>query len=79
MTRYYFPSWDGEHAVPDKEGIELASLDEARTMAARALTEMASDLLLHPSANRTMEISIEAEREVTLLRFRLSFEIKGRR
>jgi hypothetical protein len=43
--RYYFDVREGDDISPDDEGMELGSLEDVQTEAARALTEMARDTI----------------------------------
>ena len=38
--RVYFHLMDGSEAIPDREGIEVPSLDDAKTEALKAIREM---------------------------------------
>ena len=45
MPRYYFDSGDNERIISDEIGVEVASLEEAKTLASAAMAELAKDVL----------------------------------
>ena len=75
MPRYFFDSRDNGTFIRDGEGLDLEDLDAARAEAARALADIARDVL--PGATRR-ELAIEVsdhDRE-PLLRSILVFEVQ---
>jgi hypothetical protein len=57
MIRYYFDTRDDDLFVQDDEGIELPSFERAKQDAARALAEIARDVL-PCSVVRTLSIEV---------------------
>ncbi len=45
MPRYFFDTYDGDHFLPDDQGIELENLAAAKAEASRGLADMAGDEL----------------------------------
>jgi hypothetical protein len=74
MPRYFFDFRDGDHSTTDDDGINLAGLDAARDEAARALAEMARDVL-PGSARRVLVAEVKDEAKQPLLEARLVFEV----
>jgi hypothetical protein len=73
MTRFFFDFQDGSEFTPDNQGVELASLHEARAEATRALAEVAKDLLPDDGCEHELSIVVrEGDRPV--LHTKLSFE-----
>jgi hypothetical protein len=44
MPRYYFDSRDNEAFIPDEDGVEIATLDEVKLTASRAMADLARAL-----------------------------------
>lgn len=77
MPRYYFDSRDNEKFVSDKIGVEVASLEEVKTLASTAIAEFARDVLPGSVARR---LAIEVRDEFgLLLSVCLRFEIEPAR
>ena len=64
MPRYYFDSRDNEKFVSDEIGVEVASLQEVKTLASTAMAELARDVLPGSVARR---LAIEVRDEFGLL------------
>jgi hypothetical protein len=60
--RYFFDLVDDTGLTFDEEGVELATVADVQTEAARALAEAARDAAEEPGATQTMEIPSEASR-----------------
>ncbi|MFL5191102.1 MAG: DUF6894 family protein, partial [Microvirga sp.] len=45
MPRFYFDTYDGDKLIPDDVGLELESVEIAKTEAQKCLPEMAKDAL----------------------------------
>lgn len=74
MPRYYFDVRDG-HLTEDDVGIEFDGIEAARDEAARALGEMARDVL-PGSAVREIAIQVRDGTREPLLRTVLRFEVE---
>lgn len=66
MARYYFDSRLDGVTVRDETGVDLADLQSARTEAARALGEMAKDLL-PDTVFQTLQIIVRDRAGTSLL------------
>ena len=74
MPRYYFDHRDGDHFLPDDEGLEFDGIETARDEAARSLAERARDVL--PGAlRRVLTVEVSDETKEPLLEARLIFEV----
>jgi hypothetical protein len=65
--RYFFDAYDGEHLIPDVNGIELPNLATARAEVQRALPDMAGDALPN-GKQRTLVASVRDEAGQAMLR-----------
>jgi len=75
MPRYYFPSWDGDHFVPDEEGLEYQGVEQARAAAIESLGEMARDSLPRASGEHVLKVRVKDGGVKPLLELRLTFEV----
>jgi hypothetical protein len=75
MPRYYFDAWNGERIAQDNQGVECADDQAARNAAARALLDLAKDIV---SKMNSCELSIEVsdESKKPVCRATLQFEIE---
>lgn len=77
MPRYYFPSWDGEVAVPDEEGLELAGPEAAQVLAGQALAEMAADVLPKArSGSRVLQVEVKDDQKKPVLCLSLTLNVE---
>ena len=74
MPRYYFQVQVGSTVIPDEAGLELASLDRARTLALRNLAETAGDMLAEDGETFVLEMCVTDADAHLLLQYRLTFE-----
>jgi hypothetical protein len=74
MPRYYFDHSDGDQFLRDDEGLEFDGIEAARDEAARALGEMARDVLPR-AVRRVLAIEVRDEAKEPLLEARLIFEV----
>lgn len=74
MPRYYFDSRDNETFIPDEDGVEIATLDEVKLTASRAMADFAKDVL-PGSVVRILTIEVRDEVGLVLL-VSLRFEIE---
>ena len=74
MPRYYFDTRDNERFIPDETGVEIATLDEVKLAASRAMADFARDVL-PGSVVRTLTIEVRDEFGPVLL-VSLRFEIE---
>jgi hypothetical protein len=74
MPRYYFQVQVGGTLIPDEDGLELANLDRARTLALRNLAETAGDLLAEDGEKCLLEMRVTDADAHLLLQYRLTFE-----
>lgn len=75
MPRYYFDIRDGESFIPDDEGLEFPSLEEARKHAAIALADMARDIMPNGTKHE-IAIEVRDEAKEPLLQTILRFEVR---
>lgn len=73
MARFYFNTHDGESFFEDEDGLELADPDEAKTEAAKALADMAKDILAK-DGSRKMVVEVLDEGRNILFRSSLQFD-----
>jgi Domain of unknown function (DUF6894) len=74
MTRYYFDARDNDRFIPDAIGVEIATLDEVKLTASRAMADFAKDVL-PGSVVRILTIEVRDEFGA-VLRVSLRFEIE---
>lgn len=74
MPRYYFQVQVGSTIIPDEDGLELASLEQARTLALRNLVETAGDTLMEDGERCILEMRVTDADAHLLLQYRLTFE-----
>lgn len=74
MSHYFFSVRVDGTLIPDEDGLELASLDEARALALRNLAETASDTLAEGVGPCLMEIRVTDADDGQLFQFRLTFQ-----
>ena len=76
VPRYYFDCRENEQSVCDDDGIELANLDAAKEVAARALTEIARDILVDGSG-RSLGMQVREDNGQVMLTTELTFKPLG--
>ena len=74
MPRYYFDTRDNESFIPDDDGVEIATLDEVKLTASRAMADFAKDVL-PGSVVRVLTIEVRDDFGPVLL-VSLRFEIE---
>jgi hypothetical protein len=77
MPRFYFPSWDGDSFVPDQQGLDVDSVEQACVLARTGLAEMARDVLAGSGSARVMRIQVLDEARRVVSEIRLAFEIES--
>jgi hypothetical protein len=71
--RYFFDTRDDSQIIPDFDGVELADMDEVKTLAATSLAELAAEVL--PSSwERRLGVDVRDEREQAVLTTELTFK-----
>jgi hypothetical protein len=76
VPRFYFDVRDGDRFTPDKEGLDLSSVVEARTDASRALAQMVKDVM--PDGDcREMAIEVRGEDKSFLFKVQMTFKVDG--
>jgi hypothetical protein len=74
MGRYYFDVTDDRGSVTDVEGIQFATIEEAKAEASRALAEIARDRV--PGPDRLIFlVAVRDERKHPLFEVRLTLEV----
>ena len=75
MALYYFDTWHGDRVVSDNEGVECADDETACGAAAKALLEVARDVV---NGTESCELSVEVSdaQKKPLCRATLQFEIE---
>ena len=76
MRRYYFDIWSGDRVTRDDEGVECANEQAACRAAAKALLDLAKDIV---GETDLCELSIEVSDETKkpVCRVTLQLEIEG--
>ncbi|KLK90262.1 hypothetical protein AA309_27055 [Microvirga vignae] len=75
MPRFFFDTYDGERFFPDEVGMELESIETAKTEGQKALPDMAKDAL--PDGNfRSFVVSVRDESGQVVLRMALSLVVE---
>jgi hypothetical protein len=75
IPRFFFDTSDGERSFPDKEGMELESIEAAKSEGQKALPDMVKDTL--PSGNfRSFVVSVRDEGGQVVLRMALSLVVE---
>jgi hypothetical protein len=74
MARYYFDTRDNERFVSDDEGVDIASFEQVKVEASRAMADFAKDVL-PGCVVRTLAIEVR-DRLGPVLRVRLRFEVQ---
>ncbi len=75
MPRFYFHTRDGDHYVPDEDGLELADLLAARRQAIDALQDMARDGL-QVDDERRLAVEVRDHSGVHLLKATLLLKVE---
>lgn len=75
MPRFHFPTWDGVRWLPDEDGLEFVDLEQARTMAIRALAELAREVLPDRSEPLVLKTCVTDARGATLAEYHLRFDV----
>ena len=75
MPRYYFDVRDGETFAPDDTGLDFDGIEAARDEAARALGEIAREVL-PGSVARELAIEVSDGDKRPVLRTTLRFEVQ---
>lgn len=73
--RYHFDLLDRSGAIPDKEGVELETLDQARSEAWRALCGIALDEAGHPYDG--FELSLRVRDAADAVVYEIALSITG--
>ena len=75
MPLYYFDSWDGDRVVSDTEGVECADDNAACSAAAKALLDLARDMVDRTkSCEFSIEVSDGAKKPVCRVTLQLEIE-----
>jgi hypothetical protein len=74
MPRFYFDVREGARFIPDEEGIEFTSLDEAEREAATAAAEIGRDRLPKGDA-RDVTVELKNEHRQRVLTVTVTMEI----
>ena len=75
MARFFFDTYDGNHLIPDTEGIELPSVEMAKIEAQKALPDLARDAL--PDGDqKTFIVSVRDETGQVVLRAALTLIVE---
>jgi hypothetical protein len=73
MALFFFDTRDEDEITPDDVGLDLASLEEAKAVAAKSLAELALDAL--PGATRRcLGVDVSDERRRPVFTTSLTFE-----
>lgn len=72
MPRYFFDTRDNDTFIPDDVGVELSDLDAVKIVAARALAELALDVL--PGSLRRMLTVEVRDKRGPVLKALMQFE-----
>jgi hypothetical protein len=77
MRRYYFDVWDDNGLSVDDEGVECLDMHSVQNEAARALADMARDVV-YASTSVRHRMSIEVRDDAgPVMRVRFTFEVNG--
>jgi hypothetical protein len=74
VPRYYFDRFDGDQLIPDKDGLELPSVEVARVAALQSSAEMIRDMPASGSRQIVAEVSDDEGRP--LFRATLWFDVE---
>jgi hypothetical protein len=74
MPRYYFDTHDDGELTPDEDGLEFDDLEAVKLETARALTEIAKDVV-PGSTRRVLAITVRDGTEQAVVEARLVFEM----
>ena len=74
--RFYFDIHEGDEIIPDEEGLELATVEDAYTEASRSLAGLAKDVIAsHRGTGHQLAIEVR-DHDGPVLAVRLSFEAR---
>jgi uncharacterized protein DUF6894 len=76
MGRYYFDIWNGDIVTQDDEGVECANDQAACKAAAKALLDLAKDIL-GETTGCELAIEVSDETKKPVCRVALQLEIEG--
>ena len=76
MPHYFFDLRDGDHFIPDEEGLELSSLGKVQEEAARSLADFARDRVQrsHDGVGHSMAIDVR-DGDGPLLQLKFSVDV----
>ncbi len=75
MQRYFFDTRDNDTLTQDEDGLEYSEVGEVKSAAARALAEIARDVI--PSSDRReLAIEVRDESNRPVLRSMMTFEVQ---
>jgi hypothetical protein len=75
MPRYYFDTWNADRVAQDNEGIECANDQAACDAAAKALLDLARDIVCETTGcELSIEVSDEAKKPVCRVTLQLEIE-----
>jgi uncharacterized protein DUF6894 len=78
--RYYFDIWSGDRVTQDDEGVECANDQAACGAAAKALLDLAKDMVGETTAcELSIEVNDEAKKPVCRVTLQLEIERLGER
>jgi hypothetical protein len=75
VPRFYFDITDGRRSFHDEEGVELGTLEQARTKALKTLGEIAKDEL-PDGDHREFTIAVQSDARQILLTASLSLRVE---
>ena len=76
--RYYFDIWTGDRVTQDDEGVECATNQAACEAAAKALLDLAKDLVVETTGvELSIEVSDQAKKPVCRVMLQLQIERLG--
>ena len=71
--RYFFDTRDEGRVIHDDDGLELANIDEVKSIAAKSLAELALDVL-PSSSERCLGVDVRDEDQQAVLTTELTFK-----
>lgn len=75
MRRFFFDIYDGEQFIPDREGMELESIEAAKLKAQELLPEMTRDKF-PDCGHRVFVVVVRSQAGKVVLRLRLSLIVE---
>ena len=76
MPRFYFDIRDGQRFVPDEDGLEFPTINEARNDASRTLGQMMKEAM-PDGHHHDMAVEVRGDNKRPLLKVQITFDVEA--